>query len=677
MGINAYMDFPLFPKLFSMRSGRIWLFLFTVCCLPGTWKLYAQPKLRAADTVAVLQMLGKGDSLSSIQPEEARGYFSRALLKSREVGYHKGTVMALTKTGNWYFGNDMNLAIQYGRQALQLYEEKEMADMNIKAPLDLLLAEAYDEKGITDSAACFYYLLTEEMEGRQRTNANFTTNMYIKLAVFWIHLNYDSASTRNTLKLYIDRARSAAEGLPESSAAKRNIYFLQALSFQATQEFDSSRRYFELFLEKSPNLGMPRKMSVLLNIASTWLYLKRPDKALGYIEQMEELAQKPGHEAATAYFINEARYLTAYAWYIQERYTSAIALLQQYLTQSEGKGKQLRYEMLDAHRMLSNSYERMGMYKEALAESKIQKRQQDSLSRRDKLDMVNRLEMRYRTVQKNKVLALQKLTIEEERNKVRRRNFWIGIVSLLAVALTMIGLLLQRSSRNKQKLQAEKLGSIQKEMEIARLQATVTGEERERRRLARELHDGVGGILAVARISLGLYAQKQPVAVTEDFAEGMKLMEEAATELRQTAHNMLPDVLENKGLVPAIRSFVYKAGVQQATELVVQSYGTEQRFGITFELAVYRIVQELVQNIVKHAMALKALIQIEFVPEGLAITIEDDGIGMSHGLQTASEGDGFVSIYERVRAAGGTIDIESSPGKGTSIYLEFVVHAEA
>lgn len=663
-------------KSIAMRTALSWLLGWVCFCAGlGAVALHAQEHRQAPDTAAILQLLEKGDSLSNVQPDEAYDAYTRALQLSRSIPYHKGTVMALTRTGNWYFGNDMSLAIQYGRQALQLYEEKEMADVEIKAPLDMLLAEAYDERGIVDSSAYFFYILTNEMEGERRMSPAFTTNVYIKLAVFWIHMNYDTASTHRMVKLYVDNARRVAEGLPESSAARRNVYFLQALGFQATHQFDSSRYYFELFLEKSPRLGLPRKMSALLNIASTWLYTNRPDKALDYIEQMEALAHKPGHEAATAYFINETSYLRAYAWFMQERYSTTIPLLQQFLARSEGKGKQLRFEMMDAHRMLAGCYERMGLYKEALEESKIQRRQQDSLSRKDKLDMVNRLEMRYRLTQKDKTLALQKLTIAEERDKARKRNFWMGIIALVVAVLTITGMLWQRNSLQKQKLQAEKLNGIQKEIEITRLQATVTGEERERKRLARELHDGVGGILAAARMSLSLFAQKQPPATAAGWEEGLQLMEEAAIELRKTAHNMLPDVLETKGLEAAVRSFVSKISCSYSAALVVQSYGAEKRYAISWELAIYRIVQELVQQMLKHTQAAQVIIQIDFEPAGVTVTIEDDGIVAPEYIQPAASVSDFAAVEERVRAAGGSMDIKSSPGAGTSIYLEFTAPA--
>lgn len=666
------MKLPFLPKLSFMRAVRKGLFLLMMGCVPGFSLLLAQQKGRGADTTAILQMLEKGDSLSNVQPDEARVFFEQALRKSREAGYHRGVVMALTKTGNWYFGNDMALAIHYGRQALDWYEQQELADMNIKAPIEVLLAEAYDERGVTDSSAYFFYLLTDEMENTHFASAAFATNLYIKLAVFFIHLGYDTATNRKALSLYIERARRAAEGLPESSAARRNIYFLKGLSFQGTEEYDSSRYYFQLFLAKSPNLGVARKMSTYLNIASTWIYMKRPDLGLDYIDSMALLARRPGHEAATAYFINETNYLRAYAWVMQERYSPAIPLLQQYLQQSEGKGKMLRFEMMDAHRMLASCYERMGMYKEALEETNIQLGMQDSLSRRDRLNVVSRMEMRYRIVQKDKMLTLQKLTIAAEREKVRKRNSWIGIILLLALVLTLTGMLWQRYSRHKQNLQAEKLNRIQQDMEITRLQATVTGEERERKRLARELHDGVGGIVAAASLSLELCAQKRPAVLTADYQEGLRLVKEAAGELRRTAHNMLPDVLETKGLVPAIRSFVSKISHQYTAALVVQSYGTEQRFSVTYELAVYRIVQELVNNILKHARAQNVLIQIDFIPAGIAVTIEDDGIGMTKETQNTS----LNNIHERVRAAGGSIDIESSPGTGGGIYMEFILHEQ-
>lgn len=623
------------------------------------------------DSGVIFTLLHQGRNIADTAPTRAFGLYAQAMEHSRQIHFVPGMVSALTHTGTWYFGSDIDKAIQYGNQALQLYEKQELRDINLKAPIDLLLAEAYDEKGKHDSSAYFFYRLSDEIESGNITDAAFEINTYIKLVVFWGHLDYEPESIKYTSQQYVQKAAAIAARLPETDYNRYNIYFLQGLYYYGIKQYDSARYFFEEYLIKRKSLNLPRRISTLLNIADTYLMQNRPTEALGYIERVRVLRDNPDYKVSLAFFLGAADFMRAKAFFQQRKYQECIMLLLEYLSDQNGHGKLRRPDVVDAHQMLGECYEKLGQYKKALEHNKIHIQLHDSLVQKDKLEMINRLEMRFRIAQKDKELALQQLTLTEAQNNVRRKNFWIVIISLIAAGLAAIFMLWQRNSLHKQRLQQEKINGFQQQMEITRLNATISGEEQERKRLARELHDGIGGILAAARINFELAGKKQGVREERDFAGGLKLLEEASVELRKTAHNMLPDVLENSGLQQAIRSFCYKVGHNSSTEFIFQHYGTEKRFNAIFELGVYRVVQELVHNILKHAQAASAVVQMEYTENGLTITIEDDGIGMPESSTEKPHGIGLTNIYERVRSIGGTIDIQSSIDHGTSIYLEF------
>jgi signal transduction histidine kinase len=206
-------------------------------------------------------------------------------------------------------------------------------------------------------------------------------------------------------------------------------------------------------------------------------------------------------------------------------------------------------------------------------------------------------------------------------------------------------------------------------MEIERLQAAMTGEERERSRIARELHDGVGGLLSAAKMNLEFARSNVPESIKEDMATSVLLIQEAATELRKVAHNMMPALLLEEGLPKAIKLFCENLSTRDSTKIVFQMLGVPQKLNPAFELHVYRIVQELVHNIIKHAKAESALVQIAFSDDGgLNITVEDNGVGLPENRSAA--GMGFKSIAERLKVLNGKMDVESSVGCGTSIYIE-------
>ncbi|BAV08565.1 sensor histidine protein kinase UhpB, glucose-6-phosphate specific [Filimonas lacunae] len=604
-------------------------------------------------------------------PKQAYEILQKALNQSEKVRFYRGRIKALTRLGNWYFGNDVNTAIVYGNRAMYLYDSSNLNDINVKAPIDVLLAEAYDEKGKQDSSAYFFYRLSDEIESGHIKDANLEINVYIKLTVFWLHLDYDSTTIKNTIGKYVQTATAIAASLPENDQNRYNSYFLKGLYFTATLQYDSSRYYFEQYLLKHKGINLPRRISTLLNTADCYLLSNRPAKALPYIEQVRQLGNNPQYKTSLAFFLSIADLMRDKVLFQEKKYAEVTPLLEEYISGTKRSGNLLRHDVVDAHQMLAECYEHAGNYQKALEENKAHLRLRDQMVRKDKLDMVNRLEVRFRIAQKDKELAVQKLAITEAQNKMRRKNFWIGIITLIALGLTAIFVLLHRNSLHKQGLQQEKINGFQKQMEIIRLNATITGEEKERKRLARELHDGIGGILAAAKINFELAGKTEAIREEADFKDGLKLLEEAATELRQTAHNMLPDVLESKGLLQALRLFCVKMGNNSETELIFQHYGIEKKFNTIFELSIYRIVQELVHNVVKHAKAKHAIIQMEYTGNGLSITIEDDGVGMPENITEQTRGIGLTNIYDRVQHAGGIIDIHSSPDSGTSIYLEF------
>jgi signal transduction histidine kinase len=239
------------------------------------------------------------------------------------------------------------------------------------------------------------------------------------------------------------------------------------------------------------------------------------------------------------------------------------------------------------------------------------------------------------------------------------------MVALLAALLVFLHF------KNKRILDQKQLQTIRQEKEIHLLQAVMQGEEKERSRIAKDLHDGVAGMLAAVKMHFNSIAlHVGGVRQTEGYQQGLNLLDEASQEVRKTSHNLMPEVLLQHGLDEAIRR--YCNNVTNSSKLLVQydSIGELERFVDSFELSVYRIVQELLNNIVKHSKASEAIVQITYQSQLLSITIEDNGIGFSkEGSQ--KDGMGLKSLQSRVKAMNGKIEFDSTAGQGLNAYLEF------
>lgn len=241
----------------------------------------------------------------------------------------------------------------------------------------------------------------------------------------------------------------------------------------------------------------------------------------------------------------------------------------------------------------------------------------------------------------------------------------------------MITALLYSRNRNKQRLQKEQIRTLQQEQEISRLKALMEGEEKERVRIAQDLHDGIVVQFSAAKMSFGSLSHQFPdLEDSQDFRQAIQQLDTATRDLRQTAHNLLPDVLLEEGLAEAVYYFCKNLKQNAGLNIDFELCGVIPRLPPDFELSVYRIVQELVHNIIKHACATQALVQLNYQEHLhlLGITTEDNGTGIPDLSPDNKKGVGLKNIRARIASLGGHIDIRSTPEHGTIVYIEFDMH---
>ncbi len=201
-----------------------------------------------------------------------------------------------------------------------------------------------------------------------------------------------------------------------------------------------------------------------------------------------------------------------------------------------------------------------------------------------------------------------------------------------------------------------------------RTQAVLEAEERERIRIARDLHDGVGQTLAAARMTLGNYVSQKKIESSE-MQTSLDLLEDGIKEIREISHNMMPSSLTKFGLSSALKQFTNKINALGKLEIELQIVGFKERSDEKIELVLYRIVQEIISNIIKHAEAKKVSIELVRHDDELILIIEDDGRGFDTA-KTENHGIGLKNIATRVEYLNGNVNFDSSIGKGTSVVIE-------
>ncbi len=211
--------------------------------------------------------------------------------------------------------------------------------------------------------------------------------------------------------------------------------------------------------------------------------------------------------------------------------------------------------------------------------------------------------------------------------------------------LAVLLFLLYRNNQHRRRLQEEQLQLLGKEQEVLQLKALMQGEEQERARFARELHDGF--VSQLSAIKMNFSALDITRMTEEQQQDHIAELEETIAELRKTAHNLMPEILLNAGLCEAVQRYCDR--INQAHTLFVdfRVYGYLPALEPGFELPLYRMIQEAVQNIIKHSGATDALVQFNYDNRVLGITIEDNGCGLEPGAE-AAQGTGL----QRFQGAG-------------------------
>ncbi len=206
------------------------------------------------------------------------------------------------------------------------------------------------------------------------------------------------------------------------------------------------------------------------------------------------------------------------------------------------------------------------------------------------------------------------------------------------------------------------------------LRHTVDAQEEERRRIARELHDETGQLLTA--LSLGLEnLLRVPADQVPDAVEDLRRLTNSATdELHRLVADLRPSQLDHLGLAAALRALAQQTRKCAGVRIELSFSGRRRRLPPEFELAIFRIVQEAVTNVVRHAQVNSAQVWLEYTDEGILVSISDDGVGYAPAgfqynqeQQSGSAHWGLLGIKERVTLLGGVLTIESVPGQGTHV----------
>jgi signal transduction histidine kinase len=310
-----------------------------------------------------------------------------------------------------------------------------------------------------------------------------------------------------------------------------------------------------------------------------------------------------------------------------------------------------------------------GRYKEAYSYYESYISLNESILNSERTRQFSDREAKYQSEKKDNQIKLQQASIKQ-------KNTINYLLTGAALALLTIGMLIVRNYRHKQTIQQQRINDLETQQHLTATEAVLKGEEQERTRLAKDLHDGLGGMLSGIKYSF--QNMKGNLIMTPDnaqaFERSMDMLDSSIKEMRRVAHNMMPEALVKFGLDTALRDFCKDINLSGALQVSYQSIGLENAvIAQTTAITIYRIVQELINNTMKHAAAKSTIVQLTKANDQLSVTVEDDGKGFDTKILKQSKGIGWDNIQNRIDFLKGKLDIRSETDKGTSVLIELNV----
>lgn len=521
-------------------------------------------------------------------------------------------------------------------------------------------ANRFQRTGHYDSSMYYYYkaIATVEQSKIYPHKAALPT-LYTNLSGVLALLGDDEKCIA-----YLNKAEAIAREIKLSHLLSL-ILINKGNAYNNLQQHDSSsKNLMEALAISKKNNYLQWEHLALSNLGSTKYQQGKLEEALYYLQQAIRLKGDidPNYQNTNISLLGKV-YLGLGNYTLAERY----------LLQSLHTAEQLNIarDLVEDHRLLADLYARVNDHKKAFDHQYLYTALKDSIEGQETKQNINQLEIKYQTAQKDKELVKKELQISKQKAQIKQRNLWIvGISSgaLLLAAIVTLLYTLYRSSWHQKRFQEEKFRNLEQEQEIGQLRAMMKGEEKERIRIARDLHDGIGGMLASIKMNLNTIGkERSELSISPGFIKVSGMLNETATEVRKTAHNLMPDALSKQDLRAALLQYCENSS--SAVLHINLQYDVAKQINKDAELFVYRIVQELVQNIVKHAEASYAVIQLMLHNNSLSITVEDNGIGFDTTLP--AKGSGLQNMNKRVETLQGYISISSGQGKGTTVHIEF------
>ena len=525
-------------------------------------------------------------------------------------------------------------------------------------------------------------------------------------------------STKEAISAYLEALEAwKVSGDPQKQIAIATYYSKISTVYYKLNQFDKALEYDKLsasiFMDGTNEEGQAWS---LIYVCDDFAALKQLDSSLVYLAKATPIVEKLNISRLNIQYYNKLGQISK----LKKDYKAAITYYNK--TLDEAKKENDSFQIAASQKIIGLCYEKMGEYNAArkylesalfIAQQNQYGQQQvetlqelvnveektnntslafaylkqlfslkDSLETNASKKAIAEIENKYQAAEKEKEIVqlnadkqTQALSIKQ---KLTLNYFLIGSLGVFL----LLGFLGYRNLRHRQQLakqqhelQQQRIRALEKDKQLVAVDSMLKGQEEERTRLAKDLHDGLGGMLSGVKFSLmnmksNLIINHENVIV---FERSLDMLDTSIQELRRVAHNMMPEALVKFGLDEALKDYCDNINNAQMLAVKYQSFGLENRVDNTIEIIIYRIIQELLNNIFKHAKATEAVVQLIREADRISIAVEDNGKGFDVKTLDKSKSSGWANIKSRVNYLKGKLDIVSEDNKGTSVNIEVYV----
>ncbi|OAQ40596.1 hypothetical protein A5893_06535 [Pedobacter psychrophilus] len=630
-------------------------------------------KMLAMRKLASYQILHQGED------EEGLALLNKAEAIARKINFQKGICEVLLTKGNYYFRkNDWANSIKYFRelenQAPSIPDETLKKLVKMKALNNL--AGIYS-KNADYTTALDYYFKSRALLEKMKPDDNAKCIIYVNIASHYSMLKQPKKAAE-----YLDLC------YPLLKSSKPYLTYLYW-----SQRMDLAHEKGNASLVKATIDSLENNLSdtslsdyqkddyklVLYDMKAQYeqTYLKNIPAALNAYQQKLKLALDLNNNAeiyqtmcqlGEVYSKNKQNAIATK--YLQNAYQGA-------------KKDSINQVAYSAAKLLGQIYQSQSSYDSAYYYTQAAADLNENITSQQNMEQLNFLEAGYQNEKKEKTIAQLKLSEAEAQLTATKKNRLLLAVGISAAALILVFGFAYRNNHQKRiiaekdkALQSEQVKFLERQQQVVSLQSMLNGQETERTRIAKDLHDGLGGLFSTIKMQLStLKHEEKTLENNELFQKSYVLVDSAAVEVRRIAHNMMPEVLIKIGLIPAVQELCNSINAGKLIDVSMQHYGMEERLNPSTEMMLFRIIQELLNNIIKHAYASKAIIQFNREDERLSITVEDNGRGFDmsdNNLNTA----GLESVRSRVNYLKGKLAIDSEQEIGTTVLMDFLLNKQ-